>query len=160
MKVAVPSRLIEQLFVLGLLVFLVSSCATDTQPTNSFAKPSSKVAATTSSRWVKVRSNPPTWYPQGVDANTPTNHWNGDWVYTQDGVDTRFFIPRRGLSPERRNALLKEATAARDENNIAIRDRADDRERTSAAINEAMKDAPITIIKVPMWILAIMGSGL
>jgi len=113
-----------------------------------------------SEKWVKVRSAPPIWYPRGVSTDCPTDHRNGDWVYTEDAAGTRFFIPRHGLSKERRNVLLNEAAAARNENNIAIRDCADDRERHSATINEAIKKAPITAFKIPICVLAIMGSGL
>ena len=74
--------------------------------------------------WVKVSSKPPTWYPRGVAADCSTDFQNGEWVYTENSQDTRYFIPLHGLNQERRTKLRKEALAARtrDKKNRIVRD--------------------------------------
>jgi hypothetical protein len=90
-----------------LMMFFLSSCATTTPKT---------VNPVPSPHWVKVRSNPPTYYPRGTPSDCPTDFHNGEWVHTGDDKDTRYFLPLRGLSSERRTNLLHEALAARSPN--------------------------------------------
>ncbi|MDA7651994.1 hypothetical protein N8582_02245 [Akkermansiaceae bacterium] len=63
--------------------------------------------------WVKVSSEPPTWYPRGVPADHPTDYRSGEWIHLKDTANTRFFIPLHGLLSEKRKALEAEAMAAR-----------------------------------------------
>lgn len=94
-----------------LLVIGLVSCAGTPPQSHASAKASQPVRAT--DHWVKVRSNPPTYYPRGTSSDCPTDFQSGEWVHTGDDKDTRYFIPLRGLGSERRANLLHEALAAR-----------------------------------------------
>ena len=72
-----------------------------------------------STNWVKVSSNPQTWYPRGVPADCPTDHHNGEWVYTENSQNARYFIPLHSLPQNRRADLLDEALAARTPDKVA-----------------------------------------
>ena len=63
--------------------------------------------------WVKVRSNPPTWYPRGTRIDCPIDHRSGEWIHTEDSQGTRFFIPLHVTGTIPRQTLVKEALAAR-----------------------------------------------
>jgi hypothetical protein len=63
-------------------------------------------------KWVKVSSQPPTYYPGGVPADCPTDHWSGEWVYTGDEKGTRYFIPLHGMG-DKREALVHDALSKR-----------------------------------------------
>lgn len=89
---------------------LLSQCA-PTPPKNT--QPQAAAATVLSRHWVKVSSHPPTFYPRGVAADCPTDCQSGEWVHTGDAQDTRYFIPLRGLTKERRMGLRGEALAAR-----------------------------------------------
>ena len=84
---------------------LASSCST--------SQPPQAGSESHTAQWVKVKESPPTWYPRGVSADHPTDHNNGEWIYTEDEVGTRYFIPIHGLPPDRRQALLADAWASR-----------------------------------------------
>jgi hypothetical protein len=73
------------------------------------------VSSVVSNHWVKVSSHPPTFYPRGVPTDCPTDYQSGDWIYTEDASDTRFFIPLKGIAPAKRQALVQEAQALRSE---------------------------------------------
>jgi hypothetical protein len=96
-----------------LVIGLVSCASTPPQP-HASAKAGQPVRI--SDHWVKVRSNPPTYYPRGTPSDYPTDFQSGEWVHTGDENDTRYFLPLRGLSSERRTTLLHEALAARSPN--------------------------------------------
>ena len=100
------------LLQLGAVAFaagLVASCATSSSRPHG----ESGQAAEAASQWVRVKANPPTWYPRGTPADQPTDCRDGEWVYTEDVLGSRYFIPVRGISAERRKLLRREALAAR-----------------------------------------------
>lgn len=89
-------------------VILLTQCA----PLDHSVKPQPH-----SGHWVKVSSDPPTFYPSGVSAGCPTDLKSGEWVYTGDTRNTRYFIPFRGCGA-RRPTLIKEALSARCEQKL------------------------------------------
>lgn len=97
-----------RLSIVALLAIMISSCSTSIN-----LDPSTHTVPALSKSWVKVRSKPPTWYPRGVAADYPTGHHDGMWIYAEDSLGTRFFIPHHGLSPDLRRSLENEALAAR-----------------------------------------------
>ena len=62
---------------------LLSQCA----PAERSTPRPSTVSSVSSRHWVKVSSNPPTYYPCGVTADTPTDCHSGEWVHTEDAQD-------------------------------------------------------------------------
>jgi hypothetical protein len=102
---------------------LLSQCA----PTAGKRPQTDTVVPVSSQRWVKVSSRPPTFYPRGVAADSPTDHQSGEWVHTGDAQDTRYFIPLHGLVGVPRQTLVNEALSARSKqkvSQIAAEDRA------------------------------------
>jgi hypothetical protein len=93
--------------------FMAISCQTATPPAADVTK------GPTQSHWVKVSSQPPTYYPRGVAADHPTDHWSGEWVDTGDDHGTRYFIPFRELGGIDRQRLVNEALSARSERKLA-----------------------------------------
>jgi hypothetical protein len=91
----------------------LTSCAPTTQAPQITTTRSHQVAASPGDRWVKVRANPPTWYPRGTSTDCATGFRDGEWIYTEDSQGTRLFIPLKGLAADRRKELLAEALAAR-----------------------------------------------
>jgi len=92
---------------------VVSSCAPTTPAPPVATNRSDQVTASLDHRWVKVRINPPIWYPSGTPADCGTGFRDGEWVYTEDARGTRLFVPFKGLAADRRKDLLAEALAAR-----------------------------------------------
>lgn len=92
----------------------MTSCQTTSNPSNTTRVPMSMSAA----KWMKVSSQPPRYYPQGVSVDCPTDHWSGEWVYTGDERGTRYFIPLHGLG-ERREMLVHDALSARSGRKLA-----------------------------------------
>ena len=101
-------RSLCQLASLGILVAVTCSCSTSREVDSS-----THVVPQMSKGWVKVSSEPPTWYPRGVPADHPTDYRSGEWIHLKDTANTRFFIPLHGLLTEKRKALEAEAMAAR-----------------------------------------------
>jgi hypothetical protein len=101
-------RSLCQLAFLGILVAVTCSCSTSREVDSS-----THVVPKMSKGWVKVSSEPPTWYPRGVPADHPTDYRSGEWIHLKDTANTRFFIPLHGLLTEKRKALEAEAMAAR-----------------------------------------------
>ena len=99
---------LSHLTSLGILVAVTCSCSTSREVDSS-----THVAPEMGKGWVKVSSEPPTWYPRGVPADHPTDYRSGEWIYLKDRTDTRFFIPLHGLLTDKRKALEAEAMAAR-----------------------------------------------
>ena len=94
-------------------VIAMTSCQTTSNPPNA-----TRVAVSTAAvKWVKVSSQPPTFYPRGVPADCPTDHWSGEWIYTGDERGTRYFIPLHGLG-EKRRMLVHDALSARSEGKL------------------------------------------
>ena len=102
-------------FVALMMVVFFSSCSTTT--THETVNPAPNP------HWVKVRSDPPTWYPLGTPTNCETDHRGGDWIITEDAQNTRFFIPFHGMPANHRKALINEALAARDADKLRKIDR-------------------------------------
>lgn len=107
-RVAGVRRIVQLLFAICL-----SSCATTPRQTNAPTGPAPDISVSTSGHWVKVRSNPPTWYPRGTRSDCPTDFRSGEWVVTGDHDGTRYFIPLHVTGEIPRKALVKEALAAR-----------------------------------------------
>ena len=112
---ASPRRIAAELIVGLLSGICLSSCSTTAPPRQGGAV----MPPAPSTNWVKVRSNPPTWYPRGVPADCPTDYYNGEWVFTENSQNSRFFIPLRNLPYNRRADLLDEALAARTPEKVA-----------------------------------------
>jgi len=91
------------------VALLLSQCA----PTDGTPRQATPAMPASHPHWVKVASRPPTFYPQGVAADSPTDCHNGEWIHTGDVQDTRYFIPLHVLTKERRAELRAEALAAR-----------------------------------------------
>jgi len=105
--------------VLLVLVALINSCSTTVSQLRTVPAGSPSIAPAATSRWVKIHPDPPTWYPRGTPADHPTDYRSGEWLYTEDAVGSRYFIPVRGIAKERREALRKEALAARSPRKVA-----------------------------------------
>lgn len=104
-----------------LTAFVCLGCALTAfscQTTSTTSKTTSVPLTMTGTNWVKVSSRPPTYYPRGVAADCPTDHWSGEWVYTNDDKSTRYFIPLHGLG-KKRDVLVREALAARSRRKMA-----------------------------------------
>jgi hypothetical protein len=95
-------------FLCSLAALTAISCQTTSSPTKITRVPMS----VTGTKWVKVSSQPPNYYPRGVAANCKTDHWSGEWIETGDEKGTRYFIPLHGLGMKR-DVLIREALAAR-----------------------------------------------
>jgi hypothetical protein len=90
------------------------SCQTHTKPSTAEVR-----QPIMRKNWVKVSSQPPTYYPKGVPANIDTDHWIGDWVYADDETGSRYFIPLHGMGT-RRESLVHDALSARSERKLAV----------------------------------------
>jgi hypothetical protein len=146
-------RLLRKIASLICGISLVSCGSTQPKPPPVLAVPKSAPG----SHWVKVSSRPPTFYPRGVPASAPTDHRNGEWVYTGDDQGTRFFIPHHPRATTSREILLEEALAARSQrklDQIAAED--------SAILSRDIKNT--ILMAPPMTVLlffgAMMGGGL
>ena len=96
-----------------LFAICLSSCATTPQQPHAPSQLAPDESVTVSNHWVKVRSNPPTWYPRGTRSDCPTDFRSGEWVETGNREGTRFFIPLDVSGGIPRKTLVKEALAAR-----------------------------------------------
>jgi hypothetical protein len=92
---------------------------------------------------VKVSAQPPTYYPRGVAADCPTDHWSGDWVDTGDEQGTRYFIPFRSLGGTNRQMLLNDALARRSERKLAAIEAEDDEILARNIRNAALFGPPV-----------------
>jgi hypothetical protein len=101
-----------------MLFHLFSSCAPVGKPALPDRPAGTSAQAAPTRQWTKVSDHPPTWYPRGIPADSPTDHTSGDWIYTEDADGICFFIPRRGLEEEHRKILLAEALAARNPDKV------------------------------------------
>lgn len=146
-----PRRIPGRPAVLLMLAVIVSSCATPRSQLRTGATGSSRMAPAVTSQWVKVRSNPPTWYPRGTPADCPTDHRSGEWVYAEDAAGTRYFIPLHGMATGQRKSLVKEALAARSARK-QLRSSTED-----CAI--CIKEAGNIAVGVPLTMLALYGAS-
>ena len=127
-------------------VITMTSCQTTSTPPDATRVAMSSAAA----KWVMVSSQPPTYYPRGVPADCPTDHWSGEWVITGDERGTRYFIPLHGLDGKRQ-ALVHDALAARSPRKLA---QIADEERATRL--KTIKYSPVL---VPMNLLLAMGGA-
>jgi hypothetical protein len=142
-----------QLAVVPLLGICLTSCATTSSRSQTATKrpPASTPKSGIDANWVKVRSNPPTWYPRGTRSDCPTDFRSGEWVETGDQQGTRYFIPLRVTGPTPRQTLVNEALAARSTckklrnstDNVAI----------------CLKEAGNIVVGVPLTFLAWCGAA-
>jgi len=89
------------------IALMMSSCTSTSRSGHSSVKAVSALASPTSN-WCLVKSNPPTYYPKGFPAGSPTTHEDGDWIYAGANGE-QWFVPKngvRGFTPEQ---LHKEA---------------------------------------------------
>jgi hypothetical protein len=128
-----------------LIVIAAASCQTTTPPAADATK------TLTPSHWVKVSSQPPTYYPRGVSADHSTDHWSGEWVYADDAKGSRYFIPIHGLGTVNRQSLIQEALSARSEKKLA-KIAAEDREIRNKGLRKSF-------ILIPANLLLAMGGG-
>lgn len=148
MKTSSSSRLRRSLCRFAFLIILAavtSSCSTSGE-----SDPSTHVAPPISRSWVKVKSKPPTWYPRGVPADHPTGFKDGEWIYLEDTLDTRMFIPLHGLLPDKAKALKAEAMAARHPKTV--------RRIGNVEAVRKTKAAGSFIIMLPFMIMSGVGS--
>jgi|GEM_PF-1426418 len=146
-----PGRIPGRLAVLLMLAVLVTSCATPRSQLRTEPTGSSGMAPAVTSQWVKVRSNPPTWYPRGTPADCPTDHRSGEWIRTGDSQGTRFFIPLHVTQTIPRQTLIKDALAARST-----------RKQAQVAAEDCaicIQEAGNIVVGVPLTILALYGAS-
>ena len=146
-----PRRIHARLAVLLMFAVLVSSCATTRSQLQTKPTGSSRMASAVTSQWVKVRSNPPTWYPRGTPADCPTDHRSGEWVYAKDAAGTSYFIPLHGMARDQRKSLVKEALAARSA-----------RKQVQVVAEDCalcLKEAGNIVVGVPLTMLALYGAS-
>ena len=110
-----------------------------------------RMAPAVTSQWVKVRSNPPTWYPRGTPADCPTDHRSGEWIHTGDSQGTSYFIPLHGMARDQRKSLVKDALAARSTRKQALVAAED------CAI--CIQEAGNIVVGGPLTILALYGAS-
>lgn len=95
------------------IMISLGSCATTPTPSRTPSGIAPNQTVTVSVHWVKVRSDPPTWYPRGTRSDCPTDFRSGEWVETGDHEGTRYFIPLHVSGTISRKLLVNEALAAR-----------------------------------------------
>jgi hypothetical protein len=141
-------RLLSELACLLFALTLIS-CQTGPVPLKAVdAKPVPQA------HWVKVSSKPPTFYPRGVPASCPTDHWSGEWVETGDEKGTRYFIPFRVLGV-RRLQFVHAALSARSEQKL-VEVAAEDQEIRLRNIRNMALWGPPTCAGI---FVAAMGGG-
>lgn len=124
------------------------------------APPSADVPKTvTRSHWVKVSSQPPTYYPCGVAANVPTDHWSGEWIDTGDEHGARYFIPFHGLGGNDRQMLVKEALSQRSERKLAVIAAEDDEILARNIRNMALFGPPVYGTMILAMMAGVPPSG-
>ena len=110
------TQLLRQIAGLACLPCILAAVSCQNAAVQSVTK---QPVSASRSQWVKVSTQPPTYYPRGISADAATDHWSGEWVYTDDENETRYFIPFRGLGGLDRQSLVKEALSARSESKMA-----------------------------------------
>lgn len=133
-----------------LLAMALTSCQNLSNSPDTMRVPMSTAAA----NWVKVSSQPPTYYPVGVPVDCPTDHFSGEWVYTGDEQGTRYFIPLHGLDEIRRQILIADALENLSEDKRA-RINAEDRELRQRDVRNVVLFGPLVATGVT---LAAMGG--
>ena len=139
-----------RLKVVLLLGIGLTSCAPSSSKWQPATKSPSTATQAASANWVKVRSNPPTWYPRGTRTDYPTDFRSGEWVSTGDRQGSRYFIPVHVTGTIPRQTLVKEALAAgstRKQVGIATED-----------CVECLKTTGNLVVGVPLTILALYGA--
>lgn len=122
-------------------VITMTSCQTTSTPPDATRVAMSSAAA----KWVMVSSQPPTYYPRGVPADFPTDHWSGEWVITGDERGTRYFIPIQGLEKTSRQDFVTDAQSRWSEKKRA-RIVAEDREIRDKRIIQTVVFTPVTVV--------------
>lgn len=145
-RIAGSRSIIRLIFAISL-----SSCATTPQQPHAPSRPALDETVAASGHWVKVRSNPPTWYPRGTRSDCPTGFRSGEWVETGDRDGTRYFIPLHVSGGIPRKTLVKEALAAR----------VTDAHRPSVCEKSAsfVKMVGNIVVGTPLTLLALYGAA-
>lgn len=143
----VTERFLGVTSVLTAVSMFVSSCQ---NAAPAYTGPS----ALESGNWTKVRKHPPTYFPKGLPASTPTEAWDGSWVSVGDQAGTRFFIPARGHGGLSARQLIDEAHAAvLPERKARMEDTLGDK------VTEALQ-VPLTVIVVGAVLVAVVWHWL
>jgi hypothetical protein len=130
----------------GVGCLLLASCQSSNPPP---APPVTRAQA--SQHWVKVASNPPTFFPRGVSSDCPTDFQSGEWVMAGDPAGTRYFIPFQCPGRVPRRDLIHAALALRSDEKLQ-QVAAEDRQSRS----RFLKAAPVL---VPLNVLRGMAGG-
>lgn len=135
------------------LLFAITamSCQTNTKP------PAVAVQQpVTRKNWVKISSQPPTYYPTGVAADAPTDHWSGEWVYTDDEKGSRYFIPLHGLGTSRKDLIADAQCRLSDKKRARIA--AEDREIRDRNVRNTVVCGPPLVAANVMCLALTMGQ--
>lgn len=153
MKPSLCRRLLQQshhrtpLLAAGCLCALLSAACQSSGP-----PPAAKVLPSAAARhWVKVSSQPPTFYPRGAARDCPTDYRSGDWVQTGDAAGTRYFVPVGDPGGHSSRALLDEALAMQTDRKLAQTAAEDGK-----GVGNFLKKAPVLI---PLNLLVMLGQG-
>jgi hypothetical protein len=128
------------------------SCQTHTKPSTAAVR-----QPVTRKNWVKVSSQPPTYYPKGVAADSPTDHWSGEWIYTEDENESRYFIPLHGLEGTSRQDLIADAQSRLSEKK-RTRIAAEDREIRNRKVTDTIVYGPPLAAANMMCALLTLGQ--
>ena len=134
-------RLTRLTAILLALLIGLNSCQS-TSP--AYAGP----AALHSGNWVRVQKRPPTYFPKGLPANSPTQPWDGSWVETGDRAGSRFFIPAHGIGELTPTQLTAEAQAMVQPS------------RRKAQLDEVAREDTLTAVLTPFAWLAVGALAL
>lgn len=96
--------LLRHLFTLAMCMCF-GACQSTGSP---YSGPSALVAGD----WHRVSASPPTYFPEGIARDHPTDFRGGLWVYAGDSQGTRFFIPTGGADDLTEEALTAQAFGA------------------------------------------------
>jgi hypothetical protein len=113
--------------------------------------------------WKRVTTNPPTYYPQGVDSDSPTAWANGEWYRVCDAADSRYFVPFKLPDGRDRQTLVSEVQSLRTAD-YRRQMAKEDSETTKESVDGLKKFAKYSPVLVPLntalvLVAAIAGAG-
>jgi len=128
--------------------------------TSGVPQPQVQTACYQSGHWTRVATKPPTYYPQGVASDTPTDWSCGEWFRLCDAADTRYYIPFKLPAGRNRQRLVNEVCALRTEDY----DRQIAKEDTEESVNSLKRFAKYSPALVPLntglvLVSCIAGAG-
>ena len=101
------------LLLLTIVMMAFTSCTSTSRMAKreeSQARSGSVTAPPAPSDWYLVSNDPPTYFPKGIPADSPTSYKHGEWVYGGQNSE-RWFLPAKGLDQRKRQRLRDEALA-------------------------------------------------